>query len=51
MSKLRGTVHRYQELPLVVTYHPAYLLRQLGDKSKTWADLCLAMTAYAEHAR
>ncbi|WP_050462747.1 uracil-DNA glycosylase [Herbaspirillum autotrophicum] len=51
VSKLRGTVHRYQELPLVVTYHPAYLLRQLGDKSKTWADLCLAMTAYAEHAR
>ena len=51
VSKLRGTIHRYQDLPLVVTYHPAYLLRQLGDKSKTWADLCLAMTAYAEHAR
>lgn len=51
VSKLRGSVHRYQDLPLVVTYHPAYLLRQLGDKSKTWADLCLAMTAYAEHAR
>lgn len=50
VSKLRGTVHRYQGLPLVVTYHPAYLLRQLGDKSKTWADLCLAMTAYADAA-
>ncbi|WP_034302575.1 uracil-DNA glycosylase family protein [Herbaspirillum sp. RV1423] len=48
VSKLRGTVHRYQGLPLVVTYHPAYLLRQLGDKSKAWADLCLAMTAYAD---
>ncbi|MFJ9449457.1 uracil-DNA glycosylase family protein [Herbaspirillum sp. NPDC101397] len=47
VSKLRGTVHRYQDLPLVVTYHPAYLLRQLGDKSKAWADLCLAMTTYA----
>jgi uracil-DNA glycosylase len=47
VSKLRGTVHRYQGLPLVVTYHPAYLLRQLGDKSKTWSDLCLAMSAYA----
>ncbi|TWC65759.1 uracil-DNA glycosylase family protein [Herbaspirillum sp. SJZ099] len=46
VSKLRGTVHRYQELPLVVTYHPAYLLRTLGDKSKSWADLCLAMTAF-----
>ncbi len=47
VSKLRGTVHRYQGLPLVVTYHPAYLLRQLGDKSKAWSDLCLAMTTYA----
>ena len=48
VSKLRGTVHRYRDLPLVVTYHPAYLLRQLGDKSKAWADLCLAMTTYAD---
>ena len=47
VAKLRGTVHRYQDLPLVVTYHPAYLLRQLGDKSKAWSDLCLAMTTYA----
>jgi len=47
VAKLRGTVHHYQGLPLVVTYHPAYLLRQLGDKSKAWADLCLAMTTYA----
>jgi uracil-DNA glycosylase family 4 len=47
VSKLRGTVHRYQDLPLIVTYHPAYLLRQLGDKSKAWSDLCLAMSAYA----
>ena len=50
VSKLRGTVHRYRDLPLVVTYHPAYLLRQLGDKSKAWADLCLAMTTYADTA-
>lgn len=48
VSKLRGSVHQYQGLPLVVTYHPAYLLRQLGDKSKAWADLCLAMTTYAD---
>lgn len=47
VSKLRGTVHRYAGKPLVVTYHPAYLLRSLIDKKKTWADLCLAMATYA----
>ena len=51
VSRLRGTVHRYQERPLVVTYHPAYLLRTLTDKSKAWADLCLAMSTYAAQAR
>jgi DNA polymerase len=50
VSRLRGTVHRYQDLPLVVTYHPAYLLRTLGDKSKAWADLCLAMTTYQQQS-
>jgi uracil-DNA glycosylase len=47
VSKLRGTVHRYADLPLVVTYHPAYLLRAPADKRKTWADLCLAMNTHA----
>ncbi|HJV81480.1 MAG TPA: uracil-DNA glycosylase [Noviherbaspirillum sp.] len=47
VSKLRGTVHRYADRPLVVTYHPAYLLRNMADKKKAWADICLAMTAYA----
>jgi uracil-DNA glycosylase len=52
VSSLRGTVHHYAvaqqpDIPLVVTYHPAYLLRRLADKSKAWADLCLAMQAYA----
>lgn len=42
IGKLRGRVHRYQGLPLVVTYHPAYLLRNLADKSRVWDDLCLA---------
>ncbi len=46
VSKLRGSVHRYADLPLVVTYHPAYLLRTPADKRKTWADLCLAMHTY-----
>jgi DNA polymerase len=42
ICKLRGRVHRYQGVPLVVTYHPAYLLRSPADKSRAWADLCLA---------
>jgi DNA polymerase len=42
IGKLRGRVHRYNGVPLVVTYHPAYLLRTLPDKAKAWADLCLA---------
>jgi uracil-DNA glycosylase family 4 len=46
VSKLRGTVHRYADRPLIVTYHPAYLLRTPGDKRKTWADLCLAMQTH-----
>jgi uracil-DNA glycosylase family 4 len=45
VAKLRGKVHRYADRPLVVTYHPAYLLRQLADKSKAWIDLCLALRA------
>ncbi|MEO6919264.1 MAG: uracil-DNA glycosylase [Collimonas sp.] len=47
VSKLRGSVHRYAGRPLIVTYHPAYLLRQLADKGKVWSDLCLAMSTYA----
>lgn len=42
VGKLRGRVHRYQGVPLVVTYHPAYLLRNLPDKARAWDDLCLA---------
>jgi len=43
VGRLRGRVHRYQGVPVVVTYHPAYLLRNLQDKAKAWSDLCLAM--------
>ncbi|RQO38575.1 DNA polymerase III [Herminiimonas sp. KBW02] len=50
VARLRGTVHRYADIPVVVTYHPAYLLRTLKDKSKAWADLCLAMQTYADKA-
>ena len=42
IASLRGRVHRYAGVPLVVTYHPAYLLRNLPDKAKAWSDLLLA---------
>jgi DNA polymerase len=43
IGKLRGRAHHYMGVPVVVTYHPAYLLRNLADKAKAWADLCLAL--------
>jgi len=42
IGRLRGQVHAWRGVPLVVTYHPAYLLRQPADKAKAWEDLCLA---------
>jgi DNA polymerase len=42
IASLRGRAHRYAGVPLVVTYHPAYLLRSLPDKAKAWADLVFA---------
>ena len=42
VGRLRGREHRYQGVPLVVTYHPAYLLRNPADKARAWEDLCLA---------
>jgi uracil-DNA glycosylase family 4 len=42
IASLRGRVHRYCGVPLVVTYHPAYLLRNLPDKAKAWEDLVFA---------
>ena len=47
IASLRGKVHRYAGVPLVVTYHPAYLLRTLPDKAKAWADLLLARRTIA----
>ncbi|NEX62836.1 uracil-DNA glycosylase [Noviherbaspirillum galbum] len=47
VASLRGKVHQYAGRPLIVTYHPAYLLRNTVDKRKAWADLCLAMATYA----
>lgn len=42
IGKLRGMLHSYADIPLIVTYHPAYLLRSLSDKAKAWEDLCFA---------
>ena len=43
VGKLRGRAHQYHGVPVIATYHPAYLLRNLPDKAKAWADLCLAV--------
>jgi uracil-DNA glycosylase len=52
VGKLRGRVHTLKhanyQAPVIVTYHPAYLLRNLPDKAKAWADLLLAMQTYSE---
>ena len=47
LGSLRGTLHDYQGIPLIITYHPAYLLRSPAEKAKAWQDLCFAMNAYA----
>ena len=43
IASLRGRVHDWRGIPLIVTYHPAYLLRNLPDKAKAWEDLCFAV--------
>ncbi|OGT19147.1 MAG: uracil-DNA glycosylase, partial [Gammaproteobacteria bacterium RBG_16_57_12] len=50
LARLRGKVHHYgvTGTPLVVTYHPAYLLRNLPDKAKAWEDLRFALRLYQE---
>ena len=42
IGRLRGKVHHVDGIPVVVTYHPAYLLRNPADKGLVWEDLCLA---------
>jgi uracil-DNA glycosylase len=50
LGRLRGKVHRFGELntPLIVTYHPAYLLRTPSDKRKAWEDLKFARGVFRE---
>ena len=43
IASLRGRVHQYAGLPLIVTYHPAYLLRAPEEKRKTWEDIQFLM--------
>ncbi|MEP7370930.1 MAG: uracil-DNA glycosylase [Nitrosospira sp.] len=42
IASLRGKLHDHSGIPVIVTYHPAYLLRTLADKAKVWEDLCFA---------
>ena len=47
MASMRGKLHAYRGVPVVATYHPAYLLRNLPDKLKAWEDLMFAKRAMA----
>ena len=47
IASLRGRVHAHAGVPLIVTYHPAYLLRNLPDKAKAWEDLVFAKKTMA----
>ena len=48
VGRLRGKAHEYRGIPLVVTYHPAYLLRSPSQKAKAWDDLRLALRRFHE---
>lgn len=50
VGRMRGRPHDLGGIPLVVTYHPAYLLRSPSQKFKSWSDLCLAKSLAAETA-
>jgi len=47
LASLRGRVHQYKGIPVVVTYHPAYLLRSLPEKARAWEDLVFARRTLA----
>jgi len=49
LAKLRGNIHAFAGIPLIVTYHPAYLLRNPADKKKSWQDLQLAWQVINGH--
>ncbi|MDH4029919.1 MAG: uracil-DNA glycosylase [Chromatiales bacterium] len=53
LGRMRGQIHHYgvHEVPLVVTYHPAYLLRRPAEKAKAWRDLLLAAQVVSGNSR
>ena len=51
MASLRGKMHQYRDIPMIATYHPAYLLRNLPDKVKAWEDLMFAKRAFVTASR
>ena len=51
IGRLRGRVHDLDGVPVVATYHPAYLLRSPGEKRKSWEDLKLALKALSDGHR
>ena len=48
MASVRGTLHNYRDIPMVATYHPAYLLRSLTEKLKGWEDMLFAKREMAK---
>ena len=46
IASLRGKVWDYHGIPLIITYHPAYLLRSLADKARAWEDLCFSRQTF-----
>ncbi|MGH8670820.1 MAG: uracil-DNA glycosylase [Burkholderiales bacterium] len=46
LSSMRGHLHTHHGIPVVVTYHPAYLLRNLPHKARAWEDLCFALQTF-----
>ena len=48
IMSLRGEIHDYKNIPVIVTYHPAYLLRSPIEKAKAWVDLCFATEVLAD---
>ena len=51
IGRLRGRAHQYAGVPVIVTYHPSYLLRNPPDKARAWQDLCLAMQVMREQTQ
>jgi DNA polymerase len=47
LASLRGKVHRYRDIPVIVTHHPAHLLRSPAEKAQAWEDLVLARRTLA----